>query len=73
LILVFLGWTVLSAPWFWTTFVAAVLILPSLLIAAWDMLRKPADVLFKHHVQNSVRATYRSIVQALFTFYLFAL
>ncbi len=67
LLLLLLGWTVLHSPWFWTLCVSAIVLLPSLIISAWDILRKPDDVLYQHHIQNSIQAVYRNILYAAFT------
>jgi hypothetical protein len=67
LLLILLGWTVLQSPWFWTICVSAILLLPSLIISAWDILKKKEDVLFRHHIRNSIDAVYRNILYAAFT------
>ena len=67
LLLLVLGWTVLDASWFWTLCVSIIVLLPSLIISAWDILQRPDDVLFGHHIQNSIQAVYRNILYAAFT------
>ena len=67
LAMLLLGWTVLQASWFWTLCVSIIVVLPSLIISAWGILQKPDDVLFHHHVQNSIQAVYRNILHAAFT------
>jgi cellobiose phosphorylase len=66
-ILLLLAWTVLHAAWFWTLCVSAIVVLPSLLISFRDILKKPHDVLFYHHLENALHATYRTVLQSLFT------
>jgi len=65
--LLLLGWTVLHAAWFWTLCVSAIIVLPSLFISALDILRRPDDVLLRHHFENSIRATSRTVLQSCFT------
>ncbi len=65
--LLILGWTVLNSAWFWTLCVSAIIVLPSIFISLRDILIKSDDVLFFHHLENSIRATYRTIFQAFFT------
>jgi cyclic beta-1,2-glucan synthetase len=65
--LLLLAWTVLHAAWFWTLCVSAIVVLPSVFISLRDIVRKPDDVLFQHHFENALRATYRTILQSLFT------
>ncbi len=66
-ILLLMGWTVLSSPWFWTLCVAGIIILPSLIFSAWDILKKPDDILLHQHIENSIRSTYRNVLQSIFT------
>ncbi len=65
--LLLMGWTVLHAAWFWGLIVPAIIIVPSLLISAWDIVHKPEDVLMKFHIENSINITGRNILRALFT------
>ncbi|HWB24666.1 MAG TPA: glucoamylase family protein [Chitinophagaceae bacterium] len=67
LVLLVLGWTILPAPWFWTVSVIGIIILPSLLSSAWDIIRKPDDVLLKQHIKNSFRSTSAHLIQSIFT------
>ena len=67
MLLLILGWTVLPTPWFWTSAVAAIILLPSFLISVLDMLRKPSDVLLGQHLAAAAHATARHFVQAAFT------
>ncbi len=62
-----LTWLFLPATWFWTICITGLIILPSILISLWSMLHKPKEVLFQHHILNSLRNTYKTILQASFT------
>jgi cyclic beta-1,2-glucan synthetase len=65
-ILLLLGWTILSSAWFWALTVIAVIVLPSVITTAWNMLHKPEDVQIRPHIKTSFRAAYRNFIQALF-------
>ena len=67
MVLLILGWTVLSSAWFWTLAVIAIIILPSLVSAIWDLVKKPEEVSFETHIRFSIVAAYRNFVQAVFT------
>ena len=45
-LLLLLGWTVLPSPWFWTMAVLGIILVPSLIVSALDVLQKPGDVLW---------------------------
>ncbi len=65
--LLILGWSVLSSAWFWTLVVIFIIILPSLISAVWDLIKKPEDITFKNHIRFSIVAAYRNFVEAVFT------
>jgi cyclic beta-1,2-glucan synthetase len=62
-----LGWTVLPSGWFWTLSIAVMILLPSVLISAWNATRKPKEIDFTQHINNTIGATNKNINQALFT------
>jgi uncharacterized protein YqhQ len=47
-VLLILGWTVLHSAWFWTLVVTAIIILPSMISAAWDLLKNLQKFLSEH-------------------------
>ncbi|HVS96017.1 MAG TPA: glucoamylase family protein [Puia sp.] len=49
-LLLLFGWTVLPYAWFWTLAISAVLLLPSLLSAAWQLLNKPPYLDYRSHL-----------------------
>ena len=53
--LLLLSWIVLSSILFWTIVVSSIIVFPYFLTTVWDTIRKPKDVLFKHHITNSVQ------------------
>ena len=67
-LLLLLGWTVLSHPWFWTLTVIGIILIPSLIISIVDLLKKPKDVLFRQHFFVSMRSAGVNFTKAAFTF-----
>jgi len=61
-----LGWTVLPSSWFWTLCVITFVMLPPAIISLWNAWQKPKEVDVNQHIANTVRATYRNILQAVF-------
>ena len=66
-LLLLLGWTVLSPPWFWTLSVLGIILIPSLSAAIVEVLRKPKDVQLSQHLDAAVRSTGLRFAQAGFT------
>lgn len=62
-----LGWTVLPSFWFWTLCIVALIMVPPVVISLWNTWQKPEEVEVGQHVANAVRATYKNILQAVFT------
>ena len=66
-LLLLLGWTVLPAAWFWTLAVIGIILIPSLITSALNVLQKPGDVTLGQHLAAAVRSAGRHFVQAGFT------
>ena len=66
-LLLLLGWTVLSAPWFWTLSVIGLILLPPLFASLLEMFQKPGDVLLGQHLTAIRRSADRHFAQAAFT------
>jgi len=66
-LLLLLGWTVLSAAWFWTLSVLAIILLPPLITSLLQMLQKPDDVLLSQHLDATLHSAGRHFAQASFT------
>ena len=66
-LLLLLGWTVLSSPWFWTLSVIGIILIPSLIISILEVFQKPDEVLFSQHLAAAVRSARRRFAQAVFT------
>ena len=63
-LLLLLGWTVLPSAWFWTLAVIGIILIPSLMASALNVLQKPVDVTLGQHLAAAVRLTRRHFVQA---------
>jgi cellobiose phosphorylase len=66
-LLLFLGWTVLPSPWFYTAAVIGIVLIPSLITSLMGFLKKPGDALMSQHFGATVRSTARCLGQACFT------
>ncbi|MBK1709115.1 glycoside hydrolase family 94 protein [Marichromatium gracile] len=62
-----LGWVVLPAPALWTLAVIGILLLPALMTALLNLVRKPGDVHWHTHLAAGLRAVVRQVAQALFS------
>ncbi|MBA3285362.1 MAG: cyclic beta 1-2 glucan synthetase, partial [Nitrosopumilus sp.] len=68
LLLIFiLSWTLLQSPLFWTLFLLGVVLLPSLSISAWNIIKKPEEISIAQHLKNVFRNAATNIMQSLFT------
>jgi hypothetical protein len=68
ILLLLLGWTVLSPAWLWTLAVIAILLIPPLLGSILSLFQKPDDVLLRQHLSAWAHSTKRHCAQAIFTF-----
>ena len=66
-LLLLLGWTVLSAAWFWTLSVLGIILIPSLITSLLQALQKPDDVLLSQHLDANLHSAGRHFAQAAFT------
>ena len=65
-LLLLVGWTFLSSPWFWTLSVIGIILIPSLLTSILEILKKTKDVLMGQHLAAAVRSAGRRFVQSSF-------
>ena len=56
-----------SSAWYLTFSVVGILLIPSLMASALEMLRKPADTLLRQHLAAEARSAGRRFAQAAFT------
>ncbi|MGC9966168.1 MAG: glucoamylase family protein [Syntrophobacteraceae bacterium] len=66
-LLLLLGWMVLPSAWFWTLAVIGIILIPSLIASAMNVLQKPSDVTLGQHLAAAVRSAGPHFVQAAFT------
>jgi cyclic beta-1,2-glucan synthetase len=66
-LLLLLGWTVFSSPWFWTLAVLGIFFVPSLISSLLNLSRKPSDLLLGQHLGAVGRSAASRSVQVVFT------
>jgi len=66
-LLLLLGWTVLSSPWYWTLVVIGIILSPSLIASILDLMRKPDDMLSGQHLAATLRASGTQFEQVALT------
>ncbi len=67
MLLLLLGWTVLLPAWYWTLVVIGIFLLPPLMAAVLDLIRKPDDMLPGQHLAAALRASRVNFEQVGFT------
>ncbi|MFZ2633604.1 MAG: glucoamylase family protein [Desulfosalsimonadaceae bacterium] len=65
-LLLLLGWTVLSSPWFFTVSVIGIVLLPSLITSLMSLLNKSGDALMSQHLTIVASSTGRCLIQSIF-------
>ncbi|NTW59433.1 MAG: cyclic beta 1-2 glucan synthetase, partial [Nitrospirae bacterium] len=65
-LLLVLGWTIVSSPWFWTLSMIGIILIPSGISALLDLIRKPDDVLPGQHLAAAGRSLTRRFAQDVF-------
>ena len=65
LLLLLFGWTMSSAPWFWTLIVSLIVVLPPVVHFFWELFRKPEDVIFIQHLIYTSRTALNNFYQQL--------
>ncbi len=66
-LLLLLGWTMLSAAWFWTLAVIGIIMIPSLIASALNLIQKPMDVTPAQHLAGAACSARQHFLQAGFT------
>ena len=66
-LLLLLGWTSFPSGWYWTLSVIGILLIPSVMASALEMIRKPVDTLLRQHLAAEARSAGRRFAQAAFT------
>ena len=60
------AWTILPYPLFFTLIIVAMMLLPSIAISLWSIIKKPKEIGFSQHINNTVGLTSKSTLQSLF-------
>ena len=66
-LLFLLSWARLPLPGFWTLAIAGIVLLPGVFACLLDLLRKPAEVLWRQHLTASLRCAATHFSQTAFT------
>lgn len=67
-LLLLAGWTILSAPLFWTLVVIGIILMPPILISVVNILQKPEEVMLMQHLKAAEEILARQLYQAAFFF-----
>ena len=67
LLILILSWTLLQASIFWTLFIIGAVLLPSLSISTWDIIKKPEEISLVQHLKNVFRNTSTDVIKSFFT------
>lgn len=54
-IFILLAWLVLPSSVYWTLVVTGIIIFPIIITTIWDTIKKPKEIIFSHHIKNSIR------------------
>jgi cellobiose phosphorylase len=65
-LLLLLGWTILSSPWFWTLIVIGIIVIPSVINSVVYILQKPEEVLLRQHIKGAEQSIVRQFYQSAF-------
>jgi cellobiose phosphorylase len=68
MLLLLLGWTLLSQPLFWTLTVIGIIVIPSMIISILDLFHKQVNVLPRQHLTTAMHYAARHFAQAAFMF-----
>jgi len=66
-VMIILGWVLLPSSLYWTIAVSSIIVIPIIITCIWDAVRKPKDVIFKHHVKNSIHSISEVFTKTLFS------
>jgi len=66
LLMLLLGWTILTPAWLWTLAAIAIMLIPSLCASILEALRKPDEVLLRQHFAATARSALRQFTQVAF-------
>ena len=66
LLLLLLGWAMLSPVWLWTWAVIGISLIPPLTASLLELFRKPPEVLLRQHLASARESAARRFIQAVF-------
>jgi len=66
-LLLLLGWTVMSPPWFWTAVVIGIVLVPALINCLMGFFNTTGHALTSHHFASAAQAITRCLAQSTFT------
>lgn len=66
-LLILLDWLLLPQPGWSTLIVSAILITPAVISTLWNVMRKPKDMMFRHHIIVSTRSAGTTAISTMFT------
>lgn len=67
MLMLLLGWTVLSSAWLWTLSVIGIIMLPFFIASLQNIFQKQRNVMFSHHLTSVAQRTGSNFVQVLFS------
>jgi cellobiose phosphorylase len=66
-VVLLLGWTILSSPWFWALAVIGIILIPTLITAVVSIFQKPKDAILRQHLKATRLTIFRQLHQVAFT------
>jgi cyclic beta-1,2-glucan synthetase len=66
-LLILLGWILLPESGWWTLIVSGLVILPPIIVTGWNIVMKPKDVIFWHHLVLTSRSAGDTAITTIFT------
>lgn len=66
-LLILLDWLLLPDPGWYTLIVSAIIVTPAIVSTLWNVLKKPKDMVFRHHIIVSARSAGSTIISTMFT------
>jgi cellobiose phosphorylase len=66
-VVLLLGWTILSSPWFWTVAVIGIILIPTLITSVVSIFQKPKETILIQHIRATRQTIFRQLHQVAFT------
>ncbi|PSJ16516.1 GH36-type glycosyl hydrolase domain-containing protein [Nitrosomonas supralitoralis] len=68
IILLIMGWALLSSSWLWTIAIVGIVLIPALITSLLELFRKPKEVLVRQHLATAIDAAIQRLTQVIFNF-----